>query len=401
MRTERLTESSPTVLALTAAEANQLRVLGRTMASNRRWWGELDEPEDRPRRVIRCEQESTGRYRVVVANAVGAIGLGEVQLIVQPKIPVAHLLYLLGESQQLPRVAGQRSAIDDDAGFFVLVARWFLDSCEILLRHDLIRDYERVTADLPFARGRIHAAETARSVLAGRPMVRCDFDRYGEDTALNRVLRAAAQTLLATPVLPDDLRRRARRVHMRLDGARPVQHRDIFARPDARSRHYRDAHPLALSILSGSGVAPREGQRSAWTFLFRTPEAVEEGIREALHRHLDPRWQVRKKGRALAGTRNRTLNPDLVFGDGLAVGDVKYRLSNGDIGRSHLNQVTTFATGYGAERATVIAFGSVPVGEQVDVGEVRVNGFNWNITEFEPAAAARALALDVEAWLAG
>jgi hypothetical protein len=43
----------------------------------------------------------------------------------------------------------------------------------------------------------------------------------------------------------------------------------------------------------------------------------------------------------------------------------------------NLNQVTTFATGYHAKKATVIAFGPCEAGEEVHVGPVQVNGFNW------------------------
>lgn len=101
--------------------------------------------------------------------------------------------------------------------------------------------------------------------------------------------------------------------------------------------------------------------------------------------------------------RHRSLNPDLVFDDLVsggapAVGDVKYRRNtDGEIKRSELNQITTFATGYRADRAAVIAFGSSAAGEEVHVGPIRVNGFNWDY-RLEPAEAAADLA---ERWNAG
>lgn len=98
----------------------------------------------------------------------------------------------------------------------------------------------------------------------------------------------------------------------------------------------------------------------------------------------------------LGGTRNRSLSPDLVIGDGVAIGDVKYRVTvSGDIDRSHLNQVTTFATGYGTERAILLGFGAPSRGEVVHVGPVKVHGFNWDTGENDPAYAAAKLAEEI------
>jgi 5-methylcytosine-specific restriction endonuclease McrBC regulatory subunit McrC len=350
--------------------------------------------------VVRCERLADARHTVRVSEAIGAIGLGDLQLIIEPKIPLPHLLYLLAESNQVPRSLYERSSLGVDDDFFSVIARWFVHTCEVLLRRGLVSDYGRVTADLPCARGRIHPVKTAQSVLAGRPVIRCEFDRFGEDTSLNRVLKAAGVRLLGLPGLPLGLRERCRRIHHRLSDVGELRRPDLGVRPDALSRRYRDAHPLALAILASTGLSLEEGGKSTWTFLFRTPEAVEEGLRNALRTHLEPAWKVQKTAKILLGDRNRSLNPDLVFGRNEAVGDVKYRLTvDGEIKRGELNQVTTFATGYHAKKATVIAFGPCEAGEEVHVGPVQVNGFNWNSDGATPEQAARRLAERVESWL--
>ena len=123
-------------------------------------------------------------------------------------------------------------------------------------------------------------------------------------------------------------------------------------------------------------------------------------LRNSLRTHLEPAWKVQKTAKILLGGRNRSLNPDLVFGDNEAVGDVKYRLTgDGEIKRGDLNQVTTFATGYHAKKATVIAFGPCETGEEVHVGSVQVNGFNWNSNGATPEQAATRLAERVASWL--
>jgi 5-methylcytosine-specific restriction endonuclease McrBC regulatory subunit McrC len=170
--------------------------------------------------------------------------------------------------------------------------------------------------------------------------------------------------------------------------------------PDARTRHYRDAHQLALMVLTASGIHVGQGPMSMWTFLYRTPEPVEDGVRASLRRHLTPTWEVAKKGMRLAGSKHRLLQPDLVFGDHIAVGDVKYKTTtDGEISRSNLNQITTFATGYGSTKAVVVAFGDVPVGEYVQVGDVHVSGINWNTSAADPRQAGAELAVRISSWL--
>ena len=404
MRTELLTESTAQELRLHSDQARRLEHLGRSLASNTDWWGVEPRETRTPSSVIRCRPLSGDRYEVRVSDAIGAVGLGDLQLLVQPKIPMRHLLYLLREADQLPRTDDDSAELEPDATFFSLVARWYLIACERLLRRDLIRDYEPVTADLQTVRGKIHPVATVKSLLSGRPSVRCGYEHFGVDNPLNRVLAAASRVLSATPSIPSPLRRRSRRIYARLGGVGELRPTDIRSVTDARSLHYRDAHSLALRILIGHGTSTQAGKSPAWTFLFRTPEPVEEGIRTVLQRHLSHTWGVRKRGRALLGAKRRTLNPDLVFGneavDADAVGDVKFRLSTGRIKTDHLYQLTAFAAGYHAPRAVLIEFGSGDETDHVEVGDYRVDSFSWDIHMEDPEDAGRQLATHLEQWLA-
>lgn len=401
MRTVRLTESSDTHVMLNSGEAANLRKVGQSLASQKKWWGaDPDDETASSPAVVRLHAVSDSMYSVRVSDAIGVIGLGETQLIVGPKIPLAHLLYLFAWSNHVPRHLLQRSLLGADANFFIVIAIWFVEHCEILLRHELIDDYDRFTDDLPCARGRIHVAATSRSFMSGKNMIRCDYDVRTADTSLNRVVKAAVFRLLNATSLPDGLRVRCRRIIYRLDGIGELRHGDTRARPDSHTRIYRDVHPLALLILDSTGVAMHQGAESLWTFLCRTPDAVETGLRNALAEKLGPHWSITKQGKNLAGDLKRSLHPDLVFGKTFAVGDIKYKLTpDGQIRRADLNQVTTFATGYGVSRATVVAFGAAEVGEYVRVGPVGVNGFNWDILEADPGRAADRLAEHVESWL--
>lgn len=385
---------------MTEAQAAGLRAVGTSLASDKRWWGDDPDLEDSAERsVIQCHRLTGNEYNVRVRDAIGVIGLGDLQLIVDPKIPLNHLLYLFGESGLYPRSLLERSQLGVNATFFEVIAAWFTDACERLLRRGLVSDYSRATDDLACARGRIHTVATARSVLLGRPRIRCDFDVRTEDTSLNRVVKAATLMLLNSPVLPDELQRRCRRIRYRFSDVGPLTPGDMRTRPDLLTRAYGDVHPLALMILQGSGVGMDDGSRMSWTFLCRTPESVEEGVRNCLAQRLGSRWSITKRGLSLAGTFKRVLHPDLVFGNVEAVGDVKYKVSvDGSITRSDLNQVITFAAGHCVSKAGVLSFGNRVIGERVAVGSIDVSGFNWSL-ESSPPDSANQLEVQVRGWL--
>ena len=96
MRNETLTESRARLLSLSDAEAQGLRQLGQQLASKTTWWGadrdgaSFTDPNERT--VIRCVEATAGTYEVAVANAVGLIAVGELQIYVQPKIALRQPL---------------------------------------------------------------------------------------------------------------------------------------------------------------------------------------------------------------------------------------------------------------------------------------------------------------------
>jgi 5-methylcytosine-specific restriction enzyme subunit McrC len=403
-----LEESRVSTVSLTQAQADALRMVGRALRSRKSWWGDNAEPEDleqSERTAIRVDQRPDGDYDVVVYNAVGVIGLPDLQLVIGPKIPMNHLLYLFASSSELPANSTQDVvSVGNDANLFELVARWFLDASERLLRLGLDRDYERRTADLAVVRGRVDLVPTVRAVYAGRPRVRCTFDSFTEDTSLNRTLKAAARAISASLLLPLGLRFRGRRIAERLNSAGELRPEDVHVLPDRNRPHYRDAHQLAALILKSTGIEVSHGGRIAQTFLLRTPEAVEEGIRCALNEHLPKDLAVKRGGKELvagdaSGSKKRRVTPDIVFGADKAVGDVKYMITNGDVITAHLYQVTTFATAYGVVKSALIGFGAGSVGARVEVGKVSVRGFSWKTTEVDPRIAAAKLASEVTSWL--
>jgi hypothetical protein len=157
---------------------------------------------------------------------------------------------------------------------------------------------------------------------------------------------------------------------------------------------------LARHIITKDHRRLAHGEKLAWTFLIRTPEMVEAGIRAVITEALRGMVSVEKRGIALSGP-SMTVNPDLVFGRRSAVGDVKYRLNHGDWNRSDLYQTIAFAAAFRTTQGVVVNF--VPPGKQppvrVSFGEIAVSGLGWPAHKSLTTGAAVAhFTASVRAW---
>lgn len=397
-------ESEPAMLELNDSQRDRLVKIGKSLASNSTWWG-ATQGEDVERTLITCESVGGDWCRVRVADSVGAIGLPDLTIIVQPKIPLHQFLYLLESAHTVPRLESDYALADPEQSFWELIATWFIDVAEKLMRLGLIKDYRENIEVLPIARGRIRALSTARLFYEGRVALDCQYDELDHDNPLNRLIKDAAALVAGSPLLGRDLRRRASLVVSQLDNVSGHEDVDLDVVPDLRASHYREPVDLAKRVILGQGVAPREGDRTARTFLVRTPDLIEAGIRNILVDGLAPKWEVERKshGRQIHGSP-MTLNPDLVFEGGAVTGDVKYKLPK-EWDRRDLYQAVVFATGFKAERACVVHFALAEPGKpsvlpELGVGGLQVTPFVWNASETaDPTESAELLVQHVSAWL--
>jgi McrBC 5-methylcytosine restriction system component len=214
VRTEYIQEARETELALTDVEAADLHALGKRLASHSKWWGEAEKSEEEvhEKSVVRVRRTPAGRWTVRVIDAVGVIAVPGLQLVVNPKIPLDHLLLMFRKADICPRLDEQRTEIEQSPNLFDLVARWFLSKAEDLLRLGLLRDYELERDECPSIRGRIEPLKTATLYYSGHLAFDCEYEDFTYNTPLNRLIRAAVQALIASPLLPREIRTRAMRL---------------------------------------------------------------------------------------------------------------------------------------------------------------------------------------------
>lgn len=388
-----LVESAPLDLELTLGEANALAEAGRRLAAKR----VIPAPEGEDfeeSSVIRCTMNPGGTWRVTVTDAVGIIAVGDLRLLVEPKIPRAHLFHLFGSSELFPRLDETSASAGPGTDLWELVARWLVQALEQVIRRDLVRDYLPLRDTLEAARGTIDALATAQSYYQGSLAFVCDFEDFGNNTPLNRVLRAAALAVGASTELTSNVRRRALAVAARMEDVGQLRPGDLRVTLDRRTAHCRDALSLARNVLANARRTLTQGEEEVWTFLIRTPELVEAGVRNELRLRLSSSVDVRK-GTIPLGGGTMTVAPDLVFGSIDAIGDVKYKLATARWLRSDLCEVVAFATAARTARACVVGFRHTtdPHPPVVAFGDTEARYFSWICDhDLAPVVAADGLA---------
>jgi hypothetical protein len=157
---------------------------------------------------------------------------------------------------------------------------------------------------------------------------------------------------------------------------------------------------LARYVIASTGRTFELGAASAWTFLIRTPESVEQGMRRLLERHFGGSIVAKERVTLLPTTL--TLNPDLVFHHGAAIADIKYKIVGPGWKRPDLYQAVAFAEGFRATRAAVIEFdseGAAPICD-VTVGDIRLRHFCWSAgSDVAPSEAGERLGTAIGRWL--
>lgn len=400
MRTDfEVIESKPTVLGISEVEASLLSSIGRELASKQTWWGQSQSTENRS--VIDVRRGLSGVYEVTFREVIGVVQLGQVRIRVVPKIPWAHFFYIASRSEFSARLSTDISTVEPGFEFIAVLCRWFVSSAEQLVRLGLRYGYRETTQETAEVRGRLLPLETAAELLKGRPVASCIFDEMSLDTPLNRIVRAACERVSRLSEIADDTRRRARRLVYRMDGIGRLDACDLRSKTDRLSRNYNRPVSLARLILGTCGISVSDGSAQGSSFLLRTPEIVEDGLRSIIAEGL-PQIQVTKR-RQMLGDSGISMNPDIVFGDRLAIADVKYKYFGRDWNRNDLNQVVAFATAFDSQRCILFGFVSenvVPKSVVVQVGKVGATRIAWPVGPGTlPEKVSEVMVESVNRWL--
>ncbi|MFJ9952576.1 McrC family protein [Kitasatospora sp. NPDC091207] len=330
----------------------------------------------------------TGHWLLRAGSLVGAVrvpvpGTGRSLTVrIAPKTPVRRLFFLLGFSLDPAQAwrRGRDGTVDSGAYDDVVpaLAHAVERQLDAALRQGVLQGYRQVEESALVVRGRIREAEQIRRHFGRTPPVEIAYDAYTADIPENRILRAAAETLLRLPGVPGPVRRRLAHHRVRLVDAEPLVRGHALPawQPSRLNARYQPALRLAEVILAGSSPEHRPGELRLDGFLFDMNVLFEDfvtgALREAAREHgLTGRLQDRHH---LDTARRIRMRPDLVIhaADGrtpVAVVDAKYKTEkSGVYPNADLYQMLAYCTALGlTEGHLVYAAGR----EEARVHEVR------------------------------
>ena len=286
---------------------------------------------------VATDRES-GWWKVSTRQWVGGFTLGDLRIIVRPKIKPENLFFLLEVG--LPSEAWQAEAIDYATNDELLPAlvSFFARTAETTLARGHFHHYRHEEDDLLALRGRIDFVRQFRRGGVLVPMS-CSWDDFTADVDENRCLTAAVRLALRVPEVPHDDRRRLRRLLAALDG---VAEPTVTMALDSLDRiqysrlneHYRPALALARLILANCTLQDQHGDTAASAFMLDMNQLFEDFVTARLQRALRGRLDVRPQTRPyLDDERQVQIKPDLTFrhrGETVGVADLKYKLAEAD-----------------------------------------------------------------------
>jgi 5-methylcytosine-specific restriction enzyme subunit McrC len=273
-----------------------------------------------------------GRFDLTAAQYVGVVRTRGCELWINPKLPIARLLFLLGYARDPKGWRDEDPAFAEADNLVEALVRAFARQTERALARGLLQGYRSTEDAQPTIRGRIREADQLRRRFALPLPVEVRYDDYTTDITENQLLRTAARRLLRVPGVSGDSTRRLRRVLALTRDVNDLP--SAWARPPVTrtrlNQRYFPAVRLAELALRATSPEFTPGTGQGIAFLFDMNKVFEDFITAelgaALRRH---GGQVKAQHpHALDVAGQLTIQPDLTWWSQdrcLAVADIKYK----------------------------------------------------------------------------
>lgn len=336
-------------------------------------WKRIDEVNRQRRVEILVVRDG---LRVTTTSWVGTIGLGELTLLIRPKIAPEYIptfvRYALGISTFPP--ASRTSSPLHETGFLDLLATAFLEEVDAVLAAGLFHDYKQTQAVLTMPRGTPLFSQMALKPLGTRLAVPCRFSHRTPELPLNLLLGAALSAIqygIQDRRLRFEFHSRATLLQ-ELCGSIPLSFALLAqakAALDRRTSYYEPAVRFAELLLRGLGSAFTEVEQERLpSFLFDMNALFEQFVARLCREHAPTGLRIEtqesmKDAYRYASNPHRwqlpRLRPDIVAYRKTATGqqevpclvlDTKYKLLQGKRpSPADLYQLTLYSLAFGRE----------------------------------------------------
>ena len=328
------------------------------------WNGSLDKDQrrvltDAAHIEVTLSNDEEGAFRLKPSSYIGAVNIGELVVVVRPKIPIDRVMFLIAYAMD-PRDWRKDSvelARDDD--ILEAIALAFARRTRQAIERGLLQGYRREEDALNTVRGRIRFGDQIGRRFDLPLPIEVAFDEFTEDIEKNRLLKTAIHRLGHTFIRSEAVRLEVRRLRPAFTtvglGAYPRG-----ALPEVRytrlEEHYRPAMDLARPIIENSSLELLHGKVAGAAFFIDMNKVFERflyvALREALG--LSGRQWKHEAVLMLDEGRRISMKPDLSqWPPGparngtrpLFVGDAKYKkLETQGFQRADIYQMLAYCT---------------------------------------------------------
>ncbi|MCY4530517.1 MAG: restriction endonuclease [Chloroflexi bacterium] len=281
-----------------------------------------------------------GTYSLTPGSTVGAVEIGDLSVLIRPKIGIPQLLslacYAIGvyrsQEDRLFNFEEQQALPDTLALALAAMARRAFS-------RGLLHGYRTEEEALHTVRGRIRFADQIRQRFGIPLPIEVRYDEFTEDITENQLVKAAAFRLGRMRIRSQQARKDLGRVAATLENVSLAEF-SPKAVPDVRfdrlNEHYRGVVGLSRLILRHGALESNRGAVRATGFLMDMNVLFQEFVTVALREALGDSPYVLRSDKQLkenhriyfAKSSRVKLEPDLTLWDGtkcLFVGDAKYK----------------------------------------------------------------------------
>ena len=292
-------------------------------------------------------------FRLRPGSTVGALEIGDMSVLIEPKIGIPQLLSLACYALDVYRPQDKQFDFATADALPDVLALALTSAARKAFGRGLLRGYLSKEDALHTVRGRIRFDEQIRRRYGIPLPVELRFDEFTEDILANRLVKAAAARLGHMPLHTPKARRGLGWIAATLENVSLLEFRRRNVpevRFDRLNEHYRDVVGLARLILLHSEFESFRGDVRASGFLVDMNVLFQEFVVQALRRTLGVSANTLRSEETVPLDEDNMVNlrPDLSWWDGGGckfVGDAKYKnITDKSVPNADLYQLLAYAT---------------------------------------------------------
>ncbi len=307
-------------------------------------------------------------YFLKASHYIGAVSLGDLAVIVRPKVPIDRVMFLITYAMDPRNWRNDSFQLGQDEDFIEAMALAFAHRTRQSIHRGLLRGYRGEEDALYEIRGSIRLGDQIGKRFDMPLPIEVAFDEYTEDIDKNRMLKTAIDRLGHTFIRSEGIRREVRSLRPAFTSVALEQYRRGLL-PQIRytrlEEHYRPAVELARLIIDNSSLELLHGKVAGAAFFIDMNKVFEEFLYVALRETLElteSQWRHEAALTLDEGCRIR-IKPDLSWWPSgtelngsrpIFVGDAKYKNRGSGFENADIYQMLAYCTATGLHSGLLV-----------------------------------------------